>query len=334
MPPAGYCSFSGLISMTALTRFLVLAASLPFLVSCGRSQAPPIQHDYALTKITDHVYVIYGPNENPSPGNQGFANNPGFVMVRHGVVVIDPGSSVQVGEMVLRKITTVTQDPVIAVFNTHIHGDHWLGNQAIKAAFPKAVIYAHPKMIDAIKSGEGDHWVKIMNAATQGASRGTKAVAPDLGVNNGDTLKLHGMTFRIYHNHRARTDNDIMIEVVEEGVIFLGDNVLNQRISTHFPEQGNIQGQIAAIDLALQSRATHFIPGHGLSGGREIALAQQAFLKALRASVKNYYDQGLSDIEMQDKVMKDLAAYRTYYGFDRLGRVIHTAYLQIKAESF
>ncbi len=320
--------------MTTPTRFLALAVLLAFLTSCGSSKAPPIEHDYALTKITDRVYVIHGPNENPSPGNQGFANNPAFVIVHDGVVVIDPGSSVQVGEMVLRKITTVTQDPVIAVFNTHIHGDHWLGNQAIKAAFPKAVIYAHPKMIDAIKSGEGEHWVKIMNAATQGASRGTKAVAPDLGLDNGDTLKLRGMTFRIYHNNRAHTDNDIMIEVVEDGVIFLGDNVLNQHLATNFPEQGDIQGQIAAVDLALQSHAIHFIPGHGPSGGREIALVQQVFLKALRASVKKYYTRGLSDFEMKSKVMNDLATYRTYYGYEDLGRVISAAFLQIEAESF
>ena len=86
--------------------------------------------------------------------------------------------------------------------------------------------------------------------------------------------------------------------------------------------------------MALKSGAKHFIPGHGLSGGREIVVAQRAFLKALHASVKKYYGQGLSDFEMKDKVMNDLAAYRDYYGFDGLGRVINAAYLQIEAESF
>ncbi len=308
--------------------------SFSLLLSCSGSKAPAIERDYPLTRITDHVYVLHGPNESPSPGNQGFANNPGFVMVRGGVVVIDPGSSVQVGEMVLRKIATLTKDPVVAVFNTHFHGDHWLGNQAIKAAFPQAVIYAHPKMIEAIKSGKGDSWVKMMNEATQGASRGTRAVAPEMGLDNGDALRLRGTTFRVYHNDRAHTDNDLMLEVVEEGVIFLGDNVLNKRIAANFPEHGNVQGQIAAIELALKSGAKHFIPGHGPSGGREIALNQQALLKSLRASVKKYYDQGMSDFDMKDKVMNDLAAYRDYYGFDSLGRVINAAYLQIEAESF
>lgn len=315
-------------------RHLALTVSILVLLSCGSSQAPPIERDYPLTRITDRVYVIHGPNENPNPGNQGFANNPGFVLVRGGVVVIDPGSSVQVGEMVLRKIGAVTKDPVIAVFNTHFHGDHWLGNQAIKAAYPKAVIYAHPKMIEAIKAGAGENWVKLMNDATQGASRGTRVVAPDMGLNHGESLKLHGMTFRLYHNDRAHTDNDIMIEVVEEGVIFLGDNVLNKRIAANFPEHGNIQGQLAAIDTALKTGAKHFIPGHGLSGGREIAIAQRTFLRDLRAAVKKYYAQGQSDFEMKDKVTRDLVAYKDYYGFDGLGRVINAAYLQIETEYF
>ena len=304
------------------------------LLACSSSKAPPIERDYPLTRITQHVYVLHGPNENPGSGNQGFANNPGFVTVRGGVVVVDPGSSVQVGEMVLRKIAAVTSDPVIAVFNTHFHGDHWLGNQAIKSAFPRAVIYAHPKMIEAINTGEGERWIKMMDDATQGASRGTKAVAPDMGLDNGDTLKLHGMNFRLYHNDRAHTDNDIMIEVVEEGVIFMGDNVANKRILAHFPEHGDVQGQIVAIDLALKSGAKYFIPGHGASGGRDIALTQQALLKSLRASVKKYYDQGMSDFDMKEKVMSDLAAYKNYYDFDSLGRIINAAYLQIEAESF
>jgi len=62
--------------------------------------------------------------------------------------------------------------------------------------------------------------------------------------------------------------------------------------------------------------------------------ALTAFLRTLRAAVKKYYGQGLSDFETKEKVMNDLIAYKNYYGFDDLGRVINAAYLQIEAESF
>ena len=314
--------------------WLLMAACLPILFACTPTKAPPIERDYPLTKITNHVYVLEGPNQSPNRENQGFSNNPGFVLVRGGVVVIDPGASVQVGEMVLKKIAGVTRDPVIAVFDTHLHGDHWLGNQAIKAAYPKAIIYAHPKMTEAIKAGAGENWVKMMDQATQGASRGTAAVAPDLGLDNDDALRLHGMTFHIIHKEQAHTDNDIMIEVAQEGVIFLGDIVMNKRIAVDFPEQANISGQIAAIDAALKSKAIHFIPGHGSCGGREIALAQRAFLVALHTAVKKYYAQGLSDSEISDRLKNDLAGYKDWVGFDRLARLVSAAYRQVETESF
>jgi glyoxylase-like metal-dependent hydrolase (beta-lactamase superfamily II) len=310
----------------AARAWLLAGACLPLLFSCSPAKAPPLARDYPLTKITDHVYVIEGPNQAPGRENQGFSNNPGFVLVRGGVVVIDPGASVQVGELVLGKIATVTRDPVIAVFDTNLDGDHWLGNQAIKAAYPKAIIYAHPKMMEAIKAGAGEAWIKMMDQATQGASRGTTVAAPDLGLEDGDALRLRGTTFRIMHNDRAHGDNDIMIEVPQEGVIFLGDIVLNGRIDVAAPGHGSLAGQIAAIDAALASGATRFIPGHGASGGRELALAQRDFLVALHRAVKKYYDQGLSESEIGGRLGNELSAYRDWVGFDRLAQLADTAY--------
>ncbi len=319
-------------------RLTRIAIGMLFLLiaSCDKpdaDKAPPIKSDFAATKITDRIYVIHGPKEFPNKKNQGFMNNPGFVLVDKGVVVIDPGGSVQTGEMVLQKIAGVTKDPVIAVFNTHIHGDHWLGNHAIKAAFPKAVIYAHPKMIEKVKAGEGESWLKLLDDLTEGAIRGTKVVAPDIGIEGGETLKLRNLTFRVHHNGKAHTDADIMIEVVEEKAIFLGDNVVN-KIATRM-DDGNIKGQIAAIDLILKTPAKHYIPGHGQTGGREVAQRHQAYLKALHDSVRKYYDQGLSDFEMKPKVVKDLSAYKDWVRFDdEIGRAISLVYLQVEAEAF
>ena len=92
--------------------------------------------DYPAEKLSDRVWVIHGPTQLPNPDNKGFMNNPAFVLTDTGVVVVDPGSSVQTGEMVLRQIRKLTQKPVTHVLSTHIHGDHWLANQAIVEAYP------------------------------------------------------------------------------------------------------------------------------------------------------------------------------------------------------
>ena len=99
-------------------------------------KAAPLRGEWTPEQVSPGVYVIHGPTELPSPSNQGFMNNPAFIVNDAGVVVIDPGSSVQVGEMVLARIEKITDKPILAVFNSHIHGDHWLGNQAIRARYP------------------------------------------------------------------------------------------------------------------------------------------------------------------------------------------------------
>jgi glyoxylase-like metal-dependent hydrolase (beta-lactamase superfamily II) len=314
------------LNATIALSFLAL-----FLTACDR-KAPAIKADFPLTKLTDKVYVIHGPNEVPNVANQGFMNNPAFVLTNKGVVVIDPGSSVQVGDLLLQKVATITKDPVIAVFNTHIHGDHWLGNDAIHRAFPKAVIYAHPKMIDKSVAG-GESWLKTMLQLTDGGTKGTKAVIPNLGVDNDETLALGTTHFHILHTGQAHTDGDIMIDVVEEKVLFMGDNAMVERAGRM--DDGNFLGNIAACDAALKTDATHFVPGHGKSNGREVVTAYRDWQKALYASVKKYYAKGMSDFEMKDKVIADLKPYQHWAMFDNeIGKLISLAWLQVEQASF
>lgn len=316
--------------MRTLTISTLLLVTLS-LAACDR-KAAAIKADFPLTKLTERVYVMHGPNEIPNKTNQGFMNNPGFVLTKKGVVVIDPGSSVQVGDLLLKKIATVTSDPVIAIFNTHIHGDHWLGNDAIRRAYPKAVIYAHPKMIEK-SVAEGANWVSLLGRLTDGATRGTKPIAPDLGIDNEETLALGGVRFRIHHTGVAHTDGDLMIEVLEEKVMFLGDNIMAERAGRL--DDGDFLGNIAACDLALKSTATQFVPGHGKSGGHEVVTAYRDFLKSLYATVKKYYGQGLTDFAMKDKVVQELKDYRDWAQFDNeIGKLVSLAFLQIERASF
>lgn len=323
-----FISFLGPPMRIALVLSVLALLTLP---ACSR-KAPPIEGDFPLVKLTERAYVVHGSNEFPNKVNRGFINNPGFVLTKKGVVVVDPGSSVQVGEMLLAKIATVTKEPVIAVFNTHVHGDHWLGNDAIRRAWPKAVIYAHQNMID--KTGvEGEAWIKNLNQLTDGAVRGTQATPPNLAVENEETLAIGGVHFHIYHTGHAHTDGDLMIEVVEEKMVFLGDNVMNARAGRL--DDGDIAGNIAACDVALKIKAEHFVPGHGKSGGREIVVAYRDFLARLLASVKKHYSLDRSADEIKPKVIADLAAYKGWANFDaEIGKLVSYAYRKAERDSF
>ena len=150
-------------------------------------------------RVASRTYVIHGPMGQPTPENQAFINNPAFVITAAGVVVIDPGSSVQIGDRVLQKIAAVTDKPVVAVLNTHIHGDHWLGNDAIHRAYPDARIYAHPNMIAEVANGRGEQWIDMLMGLTDGAIAGTRVVAPTMALSNGDEIRVGEVSFKIHH---------------------------------------------------------------------------------------------------------------------------------------
>src|SRR5690606_41587481 len=108
------------------------------------------------------VWMIQSKDGIPTPGNQGMMSNITFVVSEKGVVMLDPGGSVQIGEMALRMIRTVTDKPVVAIFNSHYHGDHWLGNHAFEAAYGKELpIYAHPLSKPEIEGVQGSLWAGL-----------------------------------------------------------------------------------------------------------------------------------------------------------------------------
>ncbi|MEW8324627.1 MAG: MBL fold metallo-hydrolase [Candidatus Thiodiazotropha taylori] len=289
--------------------------------------------DYAADEITKGVYVIHGPLGVPSVQNQGFINNPAFIVGEKGVLVIDPGSSVQIGEMVLRQIAKVSDLPVVAVFNTHIHGDHWFANQAFKEAYPEVLIFGHETMRKLVAIGEGKSFMQTLMRMTKGAVEGTVEVPPNRSAAHGEEMILAGVSIRIHYQAKAHSHSDIMLELPRQRVIFLGDNVMSKRLGQM--DSATFRGNIEAIDMALATSAVLFVPGHGQTGGREVPLRYREYLSLLKSEVAKYYEEGMSDFEMSEAVSQSLAGFHDWVDFDRnVGRHISLAYLEVEAELF
>lgn len=290
---------------------------------------------YSFKQVTKNIYVVHGTQALPSIKTRGFMNNPSMITTANGVIIVDPGSSDEIARELLEKIKKITAKPVIAVFNTHVHGDHWLGNHGIRTAYPSVPIYAHQRMIERVNAGEGEDWIKLFMGMTNKATDGTKVVAPTVGLKGGETLKLDGITLRIHHTGHAHSDSDIMIEVVEDKGLFFGDIVASNRVpNSDVPQDANFKGTIQAIKQMLKGSSTYFIPGHGLSGGREVPEASLDFLVKLLKSVTRYYKQGLTDFEMKDKVINDLSEFKDWHNFKEMGRVISFVYQEVESDNF
>tara|TARA_R110001606_G_C15402875_1_gene653448 strand:- start:4841 stop:5815 length:975 start_codon:yes stop_codon:yes gene_type:complete len=307
--------------------------SLSYAINDVEVNDKPFLDRFVVEMVTSNVYVIHGSNESPNPTNRGFINNPGFVIANSGVVIIDPGSRNEVGEIVLKRISQITSLPVIAVFNTHEHGDHWLANQAILDKYPNIPIYAHANMIESIKQGTGKYWLNLMKQLTEDPLTNTRIKAPTHEVHNNDEIVFDNLTFKIHHYGDSHTHNDIMIEIVELDTIFLGDNVLNKRMP-HL-DDGDIVGNISTINEALNLNRKYFIPGHGDPGIKTIAEEYLEYLTLLHESVKHYYHEGQLAFEMKKTIQDSMNKFSNWVDFDEeLGRNISLVYLQVERDDF
>ncbi len=326
------------MSIKYLSIYTMLFVSGLFLsLSYANNELPVADNHYSeqfmIELVTDNLYVIHGLNEDPNPTNRGFINNPGFVIANSGVIVIDPGSSQEIGEIVLKRISKITSLPVIAIFNTHEHGDHWLANQAIINKYPNIPVYAHADMIKSINDGTGKHWLNLMRRLTEHSLLSTSVYTPTHEVKNNDEIVFDNLTFRIHHYGLSHTHNDIMIEVVELSTIFLGDNVLNKRMP--FLDDGDILGNISAINEVLKLESQYYIPGHGPSGLNAIPKDYLEYLTQLYESVNHYYHEDMSDFEMKEPIKVSMTKFSNWLGFEKeLGRHISLVYLQIERDDF
>lgn len=315
--------------MRYFVSLIALAFSVQFLTSCSANYFDR----YSAEKINDTVYVIHGPREFPNPQNRGFMNNPAFILAEDAVVVIDPGSSHETGTMLLREIKKVTDNPVTHIFNTHVHGDHWLANEIILQNYPQAKIYADPRMIKKAKAGEAQTWVDNMLSLTEGATEGTKIAYPDSMASDGEQLKVSNLTFNFYSVGIGHSDTDIMIEYVEGSTFFTGDNAAHKRIMRM--DDGSFRDNIKALDKAISINASYYVPGHGPTGDVKIMHLQREYFDTLYQQVENYTDEGLEDFEMKEKVVPELKKFSQWNGFEEeVGKHISLAKLEVEQAEF
>jgi glyoxylase-like metal-dependent hydrolase (beta-lactamase superfamily II) len=316
------------------TIHVFLLGGLLAVVGLSQNATAADEFDYPLNRITDKIQVIYGPLELPDENNRGFRNNVVIVNTSAGTVLFDPGGSAWAGEMVAKKLQAMSDKTVVAVFNSHAHGDHWLGNEGIRRVFPDAVIYGHPRMKARLESNDGPQWLETINRVTNGKADGTRVVAPDKTVNDGDVIQIGDTGFHVIHTGRAHTDNDIMIEIVGEDAVFTGDVVRNEFLGM-MQDDASFKGNIAAIDRLVDINLKYYIPGHGKVAGVGMPPRYRDYLTTLIDAVQMNMDDGLADFEMKPAVVESLAAFHDWANFDRyLGSHISRVFLELEAEAF
>jgi glyoxylase-like metal-dependent hydrolase (beta-lactamase superfamily II) len=297
----------------------------------------PAIKDYPLRQISKHVAIIFTPHGFPTPDNQGMMSNITFINTSKGVVVIDTGASVQIGEMAIRQLEKNFRKPVVAVINTHYHGDHWLGNHAYVERFGDSLpMYAHAGTIQAVKGVQGSLWLSLIEKATNEASLGTRIVPPNTPLEHGAELKFGDVTLRIHHYGKVHTPSDLCVEVVEDGVTLVGDIAMNQRIANM--DDGSYLGTFKAYEALEKTTKTKiWLPAHGVPAANVLSWNRSLF-EGIYQPCEQAIKDGLPLEEAKTLVLKDkrvASQAKNTKGFEaNIGKYVSIAYLEAEAAGF
>lgn len=267
-----------LTALFALALGLVAHAAAPF--------------DYALQpeKIADGTWALIGSTEDITRGNGGNIVNTAFIVTKEGVVVIDSGPSRRYGEQMRAAIARITDKPVLRVFNTHHHPDHFLGNQAY-AGVPIAAL-------PSTRTGErddGSAFADNMYRMAGDWASGTEPQVAQQDVQPGLlTVGGHELELIALEGHTA---GDLAIFDRSTGVLFAGDLVFLDRAPT--TPHASIQRWLRSLDMLGALNAKKTLPGHGPVHAGAVGIEQtRDWLKWLDETLLQSASRGLDMAEV------------------------------------
>ena len=234
-------------------------AAVLFLGICGRAQQPQNFDGVQIQVVPVHknLYMLFG-----SGGNITVQTGD------DGVLMVDTEYAPLAGK-IMAEVHKLSTGPLRYIINTHMHGDHTGGNEAIAATVPNDPfqplnIIAHANVLNRMTippTGGG-----------AGATVGTHGLPVDEYETAFKDLHFNGEAVIIWHEAKAHTDGDSVILFRGSDVVSTGDIFTPERYPIIDMERGGtLQGEIAALNHILeltvpadhQEGGTMVIPGHG-----------------------------------------------------------------------
>jgi len=183
-------------------------------------------------------------------------------------------------------VTTVTPKPVRFVVNTHWHGDHTGGNEAMAGS--GAIIFAHENVRRRMSK---EQFLEAFNWRTPPSP---PAALPVITFSDTITFYMNDDTLHTFHVRNAHTDGDAIVVFRKANVVHMGDTFVNGfypfiDVST----DGSLIGLIAAANqvLAMTNVSTRVIPGHGPLATRADLVRYRDMLTTVRQSVERLVAQ-------------------------------------------
>jgi glyoxylase-like metal-dependent hydrolase (beta-lactamase superfamily II) len=220
---------------------------------------PPAPVEMKLRRVSDHVYYVQGA-AGTAIENEGFISNAGFVVTPEGVVVIDALGTPSLAVMLLQRIRSVTDQPIVKVITTHYHADHIYGLQVFQEAGAGIIAPAGAHAyLDSPAASERleerrfslEPWV----------NEKTRLIVPDEVLTKSTRFELGGVGFVITLVGAAHSDGDLTVYVEPDRVLFSGDIIFEGRVA--YLGDADTKHWLDVLKQMETSRLVALIPGHG-----------------------------------------------------------------------
>jgi glyoxylase-like metal-dependent hydrolase (beta-lactamase superfamily II) len=241
-----------------------------------------------------------------------------------GVLVVDTQFA-GVSDKLLRAIGGLSSEPIRYVVNTHSHGDHIGGNEALILAGNTIAGGNVARTIGDANLGAKAiaHENVLLRMLEQQPQPPQRAWPTDTYVEKRKEVHFNGEAVRILHQPAAHTDGDSIVHFRVSDVISTGDIF----VTTGYPfidtaRGGHIEGIIAALNASIeiavpkdrQEGGTMIVPGHGRISDEADVVEYRDMLTIIRDRVRHMIDAGLTLVEV--RAAQPTADYDPRYGSD------------------
>jgi len=228
--------------------------------------------------------------------------NAGLILGEDRCLVIDTRSSDREARELLRAIRSLTRLPYVVAI-THAHFDHCFGNATFAAEQPGCEIWAHQRCRDDLASTGAEQRRSI---AASLRDSGEAALADEIEtitlelpnhiVTAETTLDLGGREVRLWHPGRGHTDHDLVIDIPDADVTFVGD-LVEQGAPPSFDDAFPLEWP-ETLDQVLDRIGSTVVPGHGAVVDTDF-FARQRIDIAEVAQVARRLPSGASDHDLE-----------------------------------
>ena len=267
-------------------------------------------YDLKPIEITKNIDCYIGDFNPPMKSNKGFVSNVCTVDMGDSLVVIEPGPTYKFAQELNEIIKEKYGKKVSHVIATNFHDDRYTGASFYKAK--NIPIIAHKTIIKELEENP-DKFNRIPRITTKEEYAKSKVVQPDILTNDKYIIKGKNFNVEILKlSEGANSVSDIAVFIPKEDFIFTGNIVFNGRM-IKYAKYSNINEWIKALENLEKMNVKYVMGGHGKQYDKNSYNPTLEYLRILKTSVENAYEDDVDRDEISDYVDDKKFEYYEHY---------------------